>query len=519
LQLRQDNSQRQAQVQKIGPHLIHANAMLQCTNTELIQLIEKEQQENPALEGADTLLEATGGCAFCPGGGQCSNCPYSRAGHPLATTRDAGESAPPEQFTFMMGGTDDGGDDGSANREIMLAKTTGNADGMNGASSDFDPIMLAQAPSSLHDQLLSHLRASAKSPKEAQILEFLVDSLDDRGYLQINMDEACAVLRATEREIEAGVLQLQASDPPGIGGRNLRECLLLQMQYLRDEDEAENLNLLAEIVVRDHWELLTQRRFPQLARRTDSTTEEIEQALEFIRQKLSPHPAAQFRQPWDHRPDSGSMPIRPDVIILRGTMGFKIEISGLDNLSLHINPHYNGLYDEIRSGRKAPASVKTTTTLTPEHEKHVVAYVERANLFIKNLQRRKRTIQRIAITLVEHQQGFLETGNKSFLRPLTRTQIAQELSMHESTISRALLHKFVQLPSQEVVSFDIFFGTPPTAKEAIAQLIAEENPTAPLSDQAIVEELTRRGLSVARRTVVKYRDELRIPASYLRKKR
>ena len=148
-----------------------------------------------------------------------------------------------------------------------------------------------------------------------------------------------------------------------------------------------------------------------------------------------------------------------------------------------------------------------------------MAYVERANLFIKNLQRRKRTIQRIAITLVEHQQGFLETGNKSFLHPLTRTQIAQELSMHESTISRALLHKFVQLPSQEVVSFDIFFGTPPTAKEAIGELIAGENPSTPLSDQAIVEELAKRGLTVARRTVVKYRDELRIPASYMRKVR
>lgn len=495
--------------------------MLQCTNTELMQLIEKEQQENPALEGSDSLLESAGGCALCPGGGQCANCPYSRSNHTLdgPSRETQSDSEPTEQFTFMMGGSDDGGDDGSLNREIMLAKTTSGAESQNGASSDFDPIMLAQAPSSLRDQLLSHLRASAKSSAEAQILEFLVDSLDDRGYLQLNIDEACAVLHTTEREIEAGVAKLQACDPPGIGGRNLRECLLLQMQHLRDEDEDENLNPLAEIVVRDHWELLTQRRFPQLARRTDSSTAQIEGALEFIRQKLSPHPAAQFRQPWDHRPDGESMPVRPDVIIVRGAIGFKVEINGLDNLSLHINPHYNGLYEEIRSGRKPAPGVKAAAPLTPEHEKHVVAYVERANLFIKNLQRRKRTIQRIAITLVEHQQGFLETGNKSFLRPLTRTQIAQELGMHESTISRALLHKFVQLPSQEVVSFDIFFGTPPTAKEAIAQLIAEENPTAPLSDQAIVDELTRRGLSVARRTVVKYRDELRIPASYLRKKR
>ena len=140
-------------------------------------------------------------------------------------------------------------------------------------------------------------------------------------------------------------------------------------------------------------------------------------------------------------------------------------------------------------------------------------------MFLKNLQQRRRTIQKITQALIECQQGFLETGNRAFLRPLTRTRLAKMVEMHESTVSRALLYKYVQLPSQEVVSFDIFFENAVTVKGTIAALVSEEPAEAPLSDQSIVDVLTERGMSVARRTVVKYREEMRIPASYLRRQR
>ena len=117
--------------------------------------------------------------------------------------------------------------------------------------------------------------------------------------------------------------------------------------------------------------------------------------------------------------------------------------------------------------------------------------MERADLFLKNLQQRRRTIQRIAEAILELQQGFLETGQRAFLRPLTRTGLAQRLDLHESTVSRALLHKYVQLPSQEVVSFDVFFENAVSAKDIVAGLIAEESADAPLSDQAIADDPDR----------------------------
>ena len=140
-------------------------------------------------------------------------------------------------------------------------------------------------------------------------------------------------------------------------------------------------------------------------------------------------------------------------------------------------------------------------------------------MFLKNLQQRRRTIQKITMVLIECQQGFLETGQRSFLRPLTRTHLAKRVAMHESTVSRALLHKYVQIPSGDVLSFDVFFENAVTIKGTIAALVSEETADTPLSDQAIVDVLTSRGLSVARRTVVKYREEMRIPASYLRRRR
>ena len=171
------------------------------------------------------------------------------------------------------------------------------------------------------------------------------------------------------------------------------------------------------------------------------------------------------------------------------------------------------------SGRAATASRGASRRSVSDHEKHVVAYVERADLFLKNLQQRRRTIQRIAEAILEMQQGYLETGQRTFLRPLTRTRLAQRLELHESTVSRALLHKFVQLPSQEVVSFDVFFENAVSAKDIVAGLIAAESDDTPLSDQAIAETLKQRGYPVARRTVVKYLEELRLPASYLRRRR
>lgn len=489
MHLNQEQNQRQTQVQRIAPQLIQANTLLQCSNAELLQMIEQEQHENPALDDTDDAG---------------TDAPFEAAG--ARTEKDREERAAQEEavdFSFV-----------DYDRKDTAAASH--------ADSDFDPLMLARAPTTLAEQLLSHLRATSHSPAETQVAEYLVDALDDRGYLALDLEEACAVLRAPCSLVMEGIRRLQACDPPGVGARDVRECLLLQMRALgeAEKEDGEAYDPIAEAVIREHWEALIKGRHSHLARRLGVPLARVEAALAFIKTRLAPHPAEKFRAPWEHRPDSRSATVRADVVIRRGAIGFEAEVLGFDNLTLHVNPHYRQLYDSIKTARTDGGPARFDgKALGADHKKHVVAYVERANMFLRNLQQRRRTIQKIALALVETQQGFLETGERRFLRPLTRTMLADMVGMHESTISRALLHKYVQLPSQEVVPFDVFFEQSATVKDLIAAIIEAEDSSAPLSDLAVGEALKARGHTVARRTVVKYREELRIPASYLRRRR
>jgi len=523
VQLRQENTQSQTQVQKLAPHLIQANALLQCSTMELQQAIDQEQQENPALDslsdGPDT---GEAGCRLCPGSriGSCAHCPFSRESHPLAESNlaergrddDTGSSLADSLAVLAARGEETAEDE-------RLAVRAENDFGQGDSEGEFDPLMLARTQTSLAEQLLMHLRATSRSPEEAVVAEYLVDSLNERGWLQVDVDEACAVLRVPCRLILQGIERLQACDPPGVGARDLRECLLLQIRHMREEGGEQPSDPVALALITHHWEALVQRRIGPLTRKMGVSAKRLEEAMSFITKNLKPNPAAGFRMPWDHHQNSQSRGIRPDVIIKRSGIGFTVEVLGFDNTTLQVNPYYRSLYDAIRASRHGGEPARDgAVRLSDDHQKHVVAYVERANMFLKNLQQRRRTIQKITMALIECQQGFLETGRRAFLRPLTRTHLAKMVGMHESTVSRALLYKYVQLPSQDVASFDVFFENAVTLKGVIASLVSEETPGLPLSDQAIVDALHERGFTVARRTVVKYREEMRISASYLRRR-
>ncbi len=249
MQLNQENTQRQTQVQKLAPHLIQANALLQCSTTELLQIIEQEQQENPALDSLDdghNLGES--GCRLCPGSriGSCAHCPFIRGMDARsADGLDAGDTGPSLAESLAMlaaRGEDRAEDDRLAARAESEIGTPGGEDGAGGEA-DFDALLFAPQQTSLAEQLLMHLRATSQTPVESQIAEYLVDSLDERGYLHIDVDEACAILRVPCRLITQGIERLQACDPPGIGARDLRECLLLQMRHLREEGEEQTFRL------------------------------------------------------------------------------------------------------------------------------------------------------------------------------------------------------------------------------------------------------------------------------------
>ena len=201
--------------------------------------------------------------------------------------------------------------------------------------------------------------------------------------------------------------------------------------------------------------------------------------------------------------------MRPDVIIRRSEHGYDVEVLGAESFTLGINPMYREPYTQIKNG---------SSTLGDDEKKHIIEYVERAELFIRNINQRRHTLRQITNCIVECQTGFLETGSRQFLRPLTRTQVAKMLNIHESTVSRATASKFVQLPNQEVVGFSIFFNSSLSIKDAIEEIIQDEDPSNPLSDQQIVELLTEKGITVARRTIVKYRESQKILSSTRRRR-
>jgi len=479
------HDQRQVITQRIDPRLIMANSILQLTTMELMQTVENELFENPAL---DTIEDQ-------PCNGDCIDpaaCPYCSARRAK------------EQETERQAETLDSGDH-EAEYDSFFGTPPLETD------EDYDPVGNLEAEMTLQEHLRGLLRAAVPS-EDYWIGEYLINNLDDNGWLGDTVENIAEELGVSCEEVCRILEIIQTFDPPGVGARNLQECMLLQLRYLRDEDTTpgnSKRNAIAEKLVRDHFEHVTARRYLKLARAAGISVDEAKQVIEYIRTRLNPYPANQFRPPWAYRPTNSRAAVRPDVIIRRTELGYDVEVLGAEPFMLGVNPTYRDAYNQIKSGNGHHSD---------DDKKHITEYVERAELFIRHINQRRKTLKMITRCIVDCQTGFLETGSRQFLRPLTRTRVAKMLNIHESTVSRATANKFVQLPNQEVVSFDIFFNSSLSIKDAIEQIIQNEDPASPLSDQQIVERLKERGITVARRTVVKYRDQEKILSSARRRR-
>lgn len=448
-----------------------ANNILQLTAIELQQSIEQELAENPALEA--------------PEDDPCEGCDV-----PKSLCIDC-------QFRKQMAADDV---DISIHELEAPAEYSGEVDEEN----DFIGSIVADVT------LQDHLRAlfGSVAPEELyEVGDYLISNIDDSGYLKCEVVEAASETGCSVEEAEAALGLVQSLDPPGVGARDLRECLRLQLEQLESEGQG---NSAALAIVRDFWDEMLAHNHGRIARRLKVTLREVIEAVEFIKHQLNPYPGNAFREPWQHKLDNAESTIRPDVIIRRTPTGYDIEVVGYEQYFLGVNSYYRQMYNELKNG--------TGRQLSSEEKKHVVEFVERADLFIRNLNQRRRTLRAITRQIVEFQQGYLETGAKSFLRPLTRTRLARAVKMHESTVSRATANKYVQLPSQEVVPFDFFFDASTSVKDLITDLISGEDPQNPLSDQQIAEILQARGHDVARRTVVKYREAMKILSSRQRRR-
>lgn len=469
--VRQD--QRQVVTQKIDPRLIMANAILQQSSVELAQQIQAELLDNPALEAIEEEPVCQGNCANPE---QC----------PVCSQRERTERS------------EDDADDGENPSEFGSG-----AVGMDRTAFDMVGNILADV--TLQDHLMPMLRASL-CDEDYVIAQYLVNSLDDKGWLGVPVPEAALDLGVPEEDVERVLNIVQTYDPPGIGARDLRDCLLIQLRCLREEGRG---NPLVERVVRTHFDNLVAGRFTRIARSLRIPVDRIRDIVDYMRTSLNPYPASQFRPHWAYKPTTGRNAVRPDVSIRRTEVGYEVDVVGAEPVVLGISQTYREAYERMKDG---------DDSMDQEERQHITEYVERAELFIRNLMQRRRTLRMITRCLIDCQMGYLETGSRGFLQPLTRQHVAQELGMHESTVSRATAGKFIRLPNQEVVSFDVFFDTSVSVRTAIESIVSEEDPGSPLSDLEIAAALEERGFSVARRTIMKYRDSLKIPSSNRRRR-
>ncbi|HKQ98785.1 MAG TPA: RNA polymerase factor sigma-54 [Candidatus Polarisedimenticolia bacterium] len=351
-------------------------------------------------------------------------------------------------------------------------------------------------PQSLTDHLMWQLDMAALPARQKEIAQAIVGNLDDAGYLQASFEELAAMGPYTVEEVETVLHLVQDFDPPGVAARDLRECLLLQIAYHDMEGTP------VETIVRDHFDLLQGRRFRELAQALGMTLEEGMAAVEGVRH-LDPKPGKKYNA-------GSSNYVVPDVYVLKIDKGYTIVLNEEGMPRLRISPFYRRLID-----RNNPEATRETREYAREKFRS-------AFRLIKSLEERQRTIYKVAKSIVKHQQGFLDYGYEH-MRPLILRDVADDIGMHESTVSRVVNHKYMHTP-RGLFEMRFFFHSglssdhgedvsSLTVKERIKKAVAEEEQEHPLSDAAIVRILSREGLRIARRTVAKYREELRIPSS------
>jgi len=462
------------QSQKIDPKIIATSAILQLSSLELTQKIENELLENPALEEEKESLCPN--CSQPMKSGICEHCGGAQE------ERQSADNLVWEQFGYYYDGTN-----------------------YHHFDDQYDPLSRLEDEVSLQEHL-QHLLCTIIPEDDYIIVDFLISSIDDNGYLQCSPTEVAETLRLPEERVLVVLKALQTLDPPGVGARTPQECLLLQLDYLSDRGRG---NPLAHAIVKSYFFQLGNHRYKDIARGLGVKITEIQKASDFIRDNLNPYPGRQFRSSWDFQPISRSSLTRPDVIIRCDGSDYTVEVVDGRDITLRINKFYRNLYLDMQNNRQS---------YTLEERKHTSNYIERAELLIKNIHQRRQTVHDITCCIVGFQRRFLETGDRLDLIPLTRTRVAATLGTDESTVSRALSNKYVELPNHQITDYEIFFDASLSIKEIIRDIIEGEDPCNPISDEDIKKKLCAMGYDIARRTVTKYREEMEVLSSNLRRR-
>jgi RNA polymerase sigma-54 factor len=490
-------SQRLTQSLVLAPQLQQSLALLQAPTLELKALVEQELQQNPVLEEAtasETDLQEK----------------ESPDGELSADTPDPSE--PPADLNFDPAtekATNEPVDDFQAEFERLVqldqewrdhfAQTNvpsrASAEDEEKRQFMFDSLVAA---TSLQEMLLDQVRESALPEPQWPVAEMVIGNIDDYGYLKASIDELAASTGLPADQIQEVLKVIQGFDPPGVGARDLRECLMLQLERTGMASSLEYR------IINEFMDALGKRRIPEIARGTGKDVDDVQEALERIA-RLEPRPGRAFL------PDNDQY-ILPEVFVQRSGDDFLVTTN-----NEHI-PHLriSNTYKDLMSQGENSAEVRN----------YIREKIRAGKFLIKSLHQRQQTILNIAKEIVHRQRDFMEKG-VAHLKPLTMVQVAEVVGVHETTVSRAVSGKYIQTP-QGIFEMKYFFtagiqtatgdGMSNTSvKDMIAEIFKKEDASKPLSDQEVVRMLKEKGIVIARRTVAKYRTELNILPSNLRK--
>lgn len=461
---------RLAQKLILTPSLQQAIKLLPMSTLELSELLNQEMVENPMLEEVPT-----------------------EDLQPAEATQEKPEEKPQEKtdtwddqdYEYFFG---DYLDDGYRPRTPTEVK-------------ELPPIEnTLSTAASLADHLLWQLSMQSDDPRVREIGEAIIGNLDDDGYLVATVDELAAMGPWSPDDVEASLRLLHGFDPIGVCARDLQECLLLQLRHLGMAGSP------AERIVTEHMRLLQNHQVPDLARKMGLSIDDLKQHIEIIRH-LDPKPGNRYNP-------SQSQYVIPDVYIVKVEEQYVAALNEEGLPQLRISPMYRRLLD------------KGASENTDETRAYVKDKFRSALWLIKSVEQRQKTIHKVATSIINFQRDFLDHGIE-YLRPLVLRDVANDIGMHESTVSRVVTNKYMHTP-QGVFEMKYFFHSgiasaygeavsSVTIKQRIRKIIDQEDQRKPLSDSKIVNILQREGLELARRTIAKYREELKIPTSNQRK--
>ncbi len=468
-------TQNLALQQVLSPQLQQSLLILQTPLLELRNLVQQEMETNPVLE-------------------ELTDEPRADEGREPERSADDNFN---DEFQKLASLDEEW-------RDYMAQSASYSADGRRGSREAqdkrqflFDSIPVQET---LQQNLIGQLNQSVLSASDRKAAELIIGNIDDNGFLQSTPEEMALNSGIPKEDFEKMLALIQTFYPAGVGAHDLRECLLIQLRRAGKERSLEDK------IVSEHMEDLGRRRFPEIARRMGISVDDVQKAADNIA-RLNPRPGQVFAAaPQNY--------VLPDLVVEKVDGEYQITLNNEQIPHLRISNLYK---DIIASGDAQSSEVKN----------YIRDKIRSGKFLIRSIHQRQQTISNMAQQIVLRQRDFLEHG-PSHLKPMRMGEVADAVGVHETTVSRAVSGKYMATP-QGVFEMKYFFtsGYETTTgeslsnisvKEAILGLVKHENGSAPLSDHEIVEVLAERGIPIARRTVAKYRDELNILPSHMRRK-